>query len=118
MNNLKVALLIFFTLGLLASCASWKEQAYQGSAWQIEEIRPIEIPPGFDNSSIEEYYPVPYLKSDSSSEVVINQPPAERINQPLAEHINQPPAKEYYPLPDVVHENMKHSDSGEVPKRL
>lgn len=109
MYNLKIALLIFFTLGLLVSCVSWKKYDYHSSAWQIEEVRPIEIPPGFDGSNIEEYYSVPYLGDDSSL-VVRDQPPAK--------HIYQPPAKEYYPIPDVVHENMKHSESGEVPKRL
>ncbi len=118
MYNLRTALLIFFTLGLLVSCASWREYAYQSSAWQIEEIRPIEIPPGFDDSNIEEYYLVPYLEDNSSSTIIINQPPAGHVNRPPAKRVYQPPAKEYYPIPDVVHENMKHSESGEVPKRL
>lgn len=121
MYNLKAILLIFFVLNFLVSCASWKEYAYQGSAWQIEEIRPIEIPPGFDESNIKEYYSVPYFgdeSSSSSSKVVINQPPADYTNQPPTNRVHQPPAKDYYPIPDVVHENMGRSDSGEVPKRL
>lgn|GEM_PF-4935704 len=151
MCNLRTTLLIFFTMSLLVSCASWKKYEYSSSkAWQIGQVRPIVIPPGFDSSDIEEYYSIPYLGDSPSTVIDINQPPVKHVYKPPTKPAYKPthkrlhkpavkpasqtikkhtprsakqpvrrhPVKEYYPIPDIVHENMKRSELGEVPKGL
>ena len=89
MRKLKTILIIVLLLGVTA-CASWKQYEYKGAGPQVGEIQTIQLPHDFDSVDLQEYYHIPPARAPQQK-------------------INNPGPKEYYPVPDVVHENMHNS---------